>query len=149
MNFLGGQSFVFRASCFGYYSKGFLFETPFSTLLGNLQNNVVNRFILQILFFQKLRKSFLPTKFLQFTLNGSYIFELLKNPNLGSFLHDFLQHLCIKPLNKVIIYKSRGEQFLWNINWDLGWFWARWQYRKKNCPIMKSFWYRFFSCCHG
>ena len=33
---------------------------------------------------------------------------------------------------KVIIHKSRGEKFFWNINWDLGWFWASWQYWKKN-----------------
>ena len=32
---------------------------------------------------------------------------------------------------KVIIYKSRGETFLWNRIWDLGWlYWACWQYWK-------------------
>ena len=30
--------------------------------------------------------------------------------------------------NKVIIHKSRGEHFLWNRNWDLGWFWADYEY---------------------
>ena len=31
---------------------------------------------------------------------------------------------------KVVIHKSRSEQFLWNRNSDLGWFWADWQYWK-------------------
>ena len=31
------------------------------------------------------------------------------------------------PLTKVIIHKLSAEQFLWNRNWDLGWFWAGWQ----------------------
>ena len=34
-------------------------------------------------------------------------------------------------LSKVIIKKSRGGRFLWNRNWDLGWIWAGWHYRKK------------------
>ena len=34
-------------------------------------------------------------------------------------------------LPKVIIHKLCGEQFLWNRNWDLGWFWVGWQYWKK------------------
>ena len=46
--------------------------------------------------------------------------------------------------SKVIIHKSRGDQFLWNRNWDLGWFWAGWQYWKKIGPIMSNFWERFF-----
>ena len=31
-------------------------------------------------------------------------------------------------LSKVILYKLRGEPFLWNRILDLGWFWACWQY---------------------
>ena len=34
-------------------------------------------------------------------------------------------------LTKVIIEKCRGEQFLWNRNWYLGWIWAGWHYWKK------------------
>ena len=33
-------------------------------------------------------------------------------------------------LPNVIIYKSRGEPFLCNRIWCLGWFWAGWQYWK-------------------
>ena len=52
------------------------------------------------------------------------------------------------PLTKVIIHKLSAEQFLWNRNWDLGWFWAGWQYWKNNFgPIMINFWGRFL-CFH-
>ena len=34
-------------------------------------------------------------------------------------------------LSKFIIYKSRGEPFLWNRIWDLGWLWAGWQWYRK------------------
>ena len=41
-------------------------------------------------------------------------------------------------------HKLRGEPFLWNRNWDLGWFWAGWQYWKKNLgPIVSNFWGQF------
>jgi hypothetical protein len=53
--------------------------------------------------FHQLRKSFLPTKFLQFTLNGSIIFELLKNRDLGLFLHELLQHFRINPTKSLNI----------------------------------------------
>ena len=33
--------------------------------------------------------------------------------------------------NKVILHKLRAELFLWNRNWDLGWFWVFWQYTLK------------------
>ena len=37
------------------------------------------------------------------------------------------------------------EQFLWNRNWDMDWFWAGWQYWKKHFwPIMSNFIGRFF-----
>ena len=47
---------------------------------------------------------------------------------------------------KVIIHKSCGEQFLWNRNWDLDWFWASWQYWKKK---FGSIWGRFFRVFRG
>ena len=52
-------------------------------------------------------------------------------------------------LCKVIKHKSLGEQFLWNRNWDLGWFWASWQYWKKMGRLWADFSGRFFSCSHG
>ena len=33
---------------------------------------------------------------------------------------------------KVIIEKFCSGRFLWNRNWDLGWIWAGWHYRKKH-----------------
>ena len=45
---------------------------------------------------------------------------------------------------KVFLYKSRGDQFLYNRNWDLSWFWAGWQYWKKTGPNMSNFWRQFF-----
>ena len=50
---------------------------------------------------------------------------------------------------KVIIHKSCGEQFLWNWSWDLGWFWAGWQYWKKNWADYEQLLRLFFSCFQG
>ena len=49
---------------------------------------------------------------------------------------------------KVIIYKSHGEPFLWNRIWDLGWFWAGWQFWKfRTGPysmlLLRTFFYFF------
>ena len=55
----------------------------------------------------------------------------------------------------VYIYRSQYTEvtckwFLWNINWDLGWFWAVWQYWKiKIRPLMSNFRERCFSYFHG
>ena len=45
-------------------------------------------------------------------------------------LFNRLQPLRVQ--TKVIIRKSCCEHFFWNRDWDLGWFWAGWQYWKKN-----------------
>ena len=45
---------------------------------------------------------------------------------------SFVNATLWPPATKVIIHKSRYEQFLWNSFWDLGCFWADWQYWKKN-----------------
>ena len=45
---------------------------------------------------------------------------------------------------KVIIWKSRREPFLWNRIWDVGWFWASWQYWKKKLGPIMNFWGQFF-----
>ena len=38
----------------------------------------------------------------------------------------------------VITYKSRGELFLWNIIWELCWFWAgRYSYRVSHSKVSK------------
>ena len=51
---------------------------------------------------------------------------------------------------KVILWKSRREPFLSNRIWDLGWFWASWQYWKKSFgEIMSNFWVRFFHVFMG
>ena len=43
-------------------------------------------------------------------------------------------------LPPVIIEKSCGGRFLWKRNWDFGWIWAGWQYRKKGSwQIMSNF----------
>ena len=49
----------------------------------------------------------------------------------------------ISPVLKVIIHKSHDEHFLWNRNWDLGWFLACWHYCK-NGLIISNFWGQFF-----
>ena len=49
-------------------------------------------------------------------------------------------------LSKVIIHKLRGEQFLWNPNWHLGWFWAGWQYWNKKLGQIWETFKGFFSC---
>ena len=46
------------------------------------------------------------------------------------------------------LHKSRGGQFLWNINWYLGWFWAGWQYWKKVWADYEQFLRAVFSCFH-
>ena len=50
--------------------------------------------------------------------------------------------------SKVIIHKSRGEQFSWNRYWDLGWFWAGMQCWKKNWADFEQFLRAVFSCFH-
>ena len=37
---------------------------------------------------------------------------------------SFFSFFCYS--SKVTIYQSRGEPFLWNRIWDLGWFWVSW-----------------------
>ena len=99
--------------------------------------------------FHQLRKSFLPTKFLQFTLNGSYIFELLKNPDLGSFLQDFLQHLCINPLKKNhYTYVAQWAIFM-DQKLRFGLVLGLLAILKKKWSIMSNFWRRFFLSFHG
>ena len=49
---------------------------------------------------------------------------------------------------KVIIYRSRGEPFLWNRIWDLGWFWAGWQYWKFFLADYEQLLMAVFSCFH-
>ena len=46
-------------------------------------------------------------------------------PNYWKYFPECLVIRC-----KVIIKKFCGETFLWNRIWDLGWFWAGWQYWK-------------------
>ena len=60
-------------------------------------------------------------------------------------VHQMIQGENISILMaKVFLYKSRGDQFLYNRNWDLSWFWAGWQYWKKTGPNMSNFWRQFF-----
>ena len=54
---------------------------------------------------------------------------------------------CIlKDAHKVIIHKLRGEQFSWKSNWDLGWFWASWQYQKNIWADYEQLLRSFFFC---
>ena len=60
-----------------------------------------------------------------------------------------LLHTNTYRAKSLYIIKSRGEQFLWNRNWDLGCFLGGWQYwKKKLWPIMSNFCGQFFPCFH-
>ena len=58
--------------------------------------------------------------------------------------------LSFNPKHSGKVHKLCCEQFLWNINWDLGWFWVGWQYWKNN---LGQLWATFegvsFSCYQG
>ena len=65
-------------------------------------------------------------------------------------ISTLLLSVCTVDKSKVIREKSRSGRFLWNRNWDLGWIWASWHYRKKKIgPIMSNFWGRFFHVFMG
>ena len=64
--------------------------------------------------------------------------------NCTSLLPACLKIEQILETKSLYLHKSRDEQSLWNRNWDLGWFWADWQYWKKFGVIMSNFWGRFF-----
>ena len=53
---------------------------------------------------------------------------------------------CCMSSCKVILYKSRGEPFLWNRIWDLGWFGSTENYELgcKVCYFCGQFWTKHF-----
>ena len=54
-------------------------------------------------------------------------FRFSKKSAVAKIVHSTLCSFLFRFYNNVrsvIIHKSRGEQFLWNRNWDLGWIWA-------------------------
>ena len=63
------------------------------------------------------------------------------------FLWNWLTHLyqaetiitSLLTFTKVIIHKSHAEQFLLNINWDLGWFWQYWN-KNFGAIMAQNFW---------
>jgi hypothetical protein len=65
--------------------------------------------------------------------------------NVSSVFTQYKRLLELWDRYKIIIHKSRGDQFLWNRNWDFCWFWAISQcWKKKFGPIMSNFWRHFF-----
>ena len=80
-------------------------------------------------------------------MSCSYLLRKIKVHNLVSTPHYI--HSTVKGMCKVILHKSCGEQFLWNINWYLDWFWTGWQYWKKNRADNEQLMREIFPCLHG
>ena len=68
--------------------------------------------------------------------------------NVSSVFTQYKRLLELWDRYKIIIHKSRGDQFLWNIIWDLCWLWAIWQYLKKIWADYEQFLKAVFSCFH-
>ena len=75
------------------------------------------------------------------TFRNSKGWYLSWHPVMWWFLWHGTQSLSSSFPLKVIIHKSRSEQFVWNRNWGLGWLAVL---KKKIGPIMSNFLGRFF-----
>ena len=65
-----------------------------------------------------------------YRLDGCAAWRITAN-FLAQLSRQFLLSFC-----QIHLHKSRGEHFLWNKNWDLGWFWASWKKFGYSCLLM-------------
>ena len=75
------------------------------------------------------------------------LIDLMPQLNYYHLHHDFIIIVLILTSCRLCLFLAllyTRETFLWNRKWDLGLFWARWQYWKKWGAIISNFWGCFF-----